>query len=92
MLRKSLLLSACFCLLAAPMALAAGNYDYDRGTQQPAFGHQSAAYLNGGMCYAGENGRGDVIDWAANELQCRTQTNGQSWGGQGTHTNFHRGR
>ena len=105
MLRKSLLLTLCLCLLAAPMALAAGDdrrtptgpstsyqsYDH-RMTAVP--GGSSADYQADGMCFTGPNGQGEAIDWAKSKLQCSTQTNGHSWASSGNIENIYgdRGR
>ena len=88
MFRKSLLLTACLCMLAAPMAFAAGD---GYRSQTPAAG-SSGAYLQPGMCYTGQDGRGDVINWAKSETQCRTQTNGGSWVGDSSIRNYDRSR
>lgn len=42
------------------------------------------------MCYRGLNGQGEVIKWAKTEMQCRHQSNGQSWGDAGHYENIYR--
>ena len=86
MLRKSLLLTACLCILAAPAAFAAG--DSNRYQAPPA--GNSSIYNQAGACYTGLNGQGEVIDWAKNEMQCRTQTSGRSWIGDSELHNYDR--
>ena len=86
MIRKSLLLAACLCLLAAPMAFSADN---TYRSPSPAAG-SAGNYNQPGGCYTGSDGRGDVISWAKTELQCRTQSSGHSWVGDGEVRNFDR--
>jgi len=70
MLRKSLMLAACFCFLAAPLAMAQGsNTTY-------------IDYQGQGLCRAGKNGSGEVLPFANSASQC-FQQGGQSWGHPG---------
>ena len=75
-------------MLAAPMAFAADNsYRY----QSPAAG-SSMDYNQNGVCYTRSGGQGEAINWVKSELQCRTQSSGQSWVGNSEVTNFDRSK
>lgn len=92
MLRKTLLLTACFCILSAPL-VHAGAFSYDH--QSPSAGyygdsrHQNGASSEG-LCYAGLNGHGEVIKWAYDKNRCQNQSSGQSWAEPGHIENFYR--
>ena len=87
MLRKSLFLSLCFCLMLVPMALAGGR---------PQTASSAGEYVlsgngqTGGLCYRDVNGQGDIIDWVKSEQQCVSSTNGLSWGTNGVYKNIQR--
>ena len=82
MLRKTLMIAACFCFLSAPLAMAANNQLAPSAGQNPGYSqtHQ--------MCYTGLNGSGEVIGWAQSEMQCQTMSTGQSWGNSAGFENF----
>ena len=91
MLRSSLLMAACLCLLTAPMAMAA-----DSRTADPALSAGQAAdegaYPGYGVCYSGRDGEGETINWVKNPEQCQHSSNGQSWVVDGiVQQNFQRG-
>ena len=88
MFRKSLLMTACLCMLAAPMAFAADN---GYRSQNPAVG-ASADYNQYGVCYTRSGGQGEAINWVKSEFQCRTQSGGQSWVGNSEVINYDRGK
>lgn len=76
MLRKSLLLTVCLCILSAPMAIAGEK----RGeVPAPYAGEASSITFSSAMCTKGPNGSGEIIAWAKKEGQCRYSSNGQSW-------------
>lgn len=76
MLRKSLMLTACLCILSAPMAMAGENHNYRSAASA---GYAGSASSSPGVCTKGPNGSGEVIGWVKNEGQCRHSSNGQSW-------------
>ena len=82
MLRKTLMLAACFCFLSAPLAMAAGNQLAPSAGQNPGYAQTHE------MCYTGLNGSGEVIGWAKDKMQCELQSTGQSWGNSAGAENF----
>lgn len=76
MLRKSLLLTVCLCILSAPMALAGENL---YAMPAPSAGDAGSIALSSGVCTKGPHGSGEIISWAKKEGQCRNSSNGLSW-------------
>jgi len=77
MLRKTLMIAACFCFLAAPMAMAQST-----NAQPAASAGQQATELQG-FCHSGRDGGGEIIPFAKSESQCFQQAGGLSWGRPG---------
>lgn len=87
MLHKTLMIATCFCFLCAPMAMAAETAP----VAVPA-GQSAGDAPDRGLCYTGHNGTGEIIGWVRDEMQCRTQSSGQSWADRHGYMNYDKDR